>query len=373
MRVGSLFSGCLGLDLGLAYAGHEIVWTCESDPDCQRVIERRSPETFNVADVREVDAGLPAVDLVAGGPPCPDFSQAGRGAGIEGDDGALTREFLRAVRALRPERVLFENVPGIFRKPGRAEYPGELAFGVLLAGLAEAGYVGSWLCLRAADVGAPHLRERVFVLARLATDAGCGRMERLAIGRGAPQAEGPRASEGNQRQRLRDAAGDGGPAPADAAGVGRRPRSGLREAEGASGDRLGRRRPNDDAREDATDADGRRREGERLEEPRGLASARGSLADGRGRVRQLDDAEAIDWGAYESAVRRWEAILGAAAPRPTDDRGRLAPEFAEWMLGFPVGWTDVGVRRNARLRMLGNAVQVQVGELVGRLLSEEEA
>lgn len=58
-----------------------------------------------------------------------------------------------------------------------------------------------------------------------------------------------------------------------------------------------------------------------------------------------------------------------AAPAPTDDRGRLAPEFVEWMMGAPAGWTD-GVSRTQRLKMLGNGVQVQVGELLGHALAE---
>ena len=79
--------------------------------------------------------------------------------------------------------------------------------------------------------------------------------------------------------------------------------------------------------------------------------------------------EGPDWGLYEPAIRRWEYIFGRPAPDPTDDRERLMPEFVEWMLGFPADWT-AGESRTARLRMLGNAVQVQCGEEVGRILME---
>lgn len=65
-------------------------------------------------------------------------------------------------------------------------------------------------------------------------------------------------------------------------------------------------------------------------------------------------------------IRRWEAIHGGT-PDPTDERGRLMPEFVEWMMGLPEGWT-AGESRTARLRMLGNAVQVQVAEAVGRAI-----
>ena len=80
-------------------------------------------------------------------------------------------------------------------------------------------------------------------------------------------------------------------------------------------------------------------------------------------------AAGSSWGVYAGAVERWEQALGRAAPAPTDERGRLSPEFVEWMLGFPDGWTAGGLARTARLKMLGNAVQVQVAEVVGSLLA----
>lgn len=73
MRVGSLFSGCLGLDLGLEAAGFEIAWACESDPACRRVIARHRPDLPIYEDVRMFDGGeangVPAVDVIAGGFP----------------------------------------------------------------------------------------------------------------------------------------------------------------------------------------------------------------------------------------------------------------------------------------------------------------
>ena len=84
---------------------------------------------------------------------------------------------------------------------------------------------------------------------------------------------------------------------------------------------------------------------------------------------RLEREEPSQWGVYAAAVERWQDELGRQAPAPTDAKGRLSPEFVEWMLGFPAGWTDLdGQKRTARLKMLGNAVQVQVGEAVGALL-----
>jgi hypothetical protein len=83
----------------------------------------------------------------------------------------------------------------------------------------------------------------------------------------------------------------------------------------------------------------------------------------------VDDSLSSAWGVYESAVARWTAVFGRQPPPPTDAKGRLSPDFVEWMLGLPHGWTAVpGVTRTARLRMLGNSVQVQVGTRVGSAL-----
>ena len=78
----------------------------------------------------------------------------------------------------------------------------------------------------------------------------------------------------------------------------------------------------------------------------------------------------VSWGVYGPAVRRWERILGVPAPRPTNDRGRLMPEFVEWMVGLPVGWTE-GLAKTHRLRMLGNAVVPRQCELALKILTRQ--
>lgn len=79
----------------------------------------------------------------------------------------------------------------------------------------------------------------------------------------------------------------------------------------------------------------------------------------------------VEWGLYEPAIRRWEYVAGRAAPRPTDDRGRLSPEFVTWMLGYPEGWVDLpDLARSTQLRILGNSVQVQCAEVIGAWAAE---
>lgn len=155
LRVGSLFSGVGGLDLGLP--PHEHAFLCEADPHAARVLAARFPNVPIVPDVRELDASAPPVDVLVGGYPCQPFSVAGRREG-ENDPRHLWPEFARLVRVLRPRFVFAENVAGHLA----------LGFDRVLADLAQAGFDAEWVVVRAADVGAPHGRARLFVFA---TDA----------------------------------------------------------------------------------------------------------------------------------------------------------------------------------------------------------
>lgn len=160
MNVLSLFSGIGGLELGLERAGMTVVGQVELDPFCRRVLEKHWPEVPRHEDVRTA-AGWwasqprPAVDLVAGGSPCQDVSDAGRRAGIEGQQSGLWAHFAAAVRALRPRYVLLENATGLLAR----------GFGRVVGDLAACGYDAEWDCIPAAAVGAPHLRARVWLLA----------------------------------------------------------------------------------------------------------------------------------------------------------------------------------------------------------------
>ena len=151
MTVGSLFSGVGGLDLGLEWAGFEVRWQVEIDAFARRVLEKHWPGVPKYADIRSLTGTeLEPVDLICGGFPCVDLSQAGKRRGLTNDDGSATRsglwfEFARLVGELRPRFVIAENVPGILTMPG--------AMGRVIGDLARLGYVGCWRCLRASDFG----------------------------------------------------------------------------------------------------------------------------------------------------------------------------------------------------------------------------
>ncbi len=173
LTFGSVFAGIGGLDLGLERAGMRCRWQIEIDPYCRRVLAKHWPAVPRHPDVRLCDRYFPmgdrepfqiakpfplaAVDLICGGFPCQDVSAAGRREGIHGDRSGLFFELMRLVRALRPRLVLLENVAALLAA-GRG-------MGDVLGALAESGYDAEWDCLPAFAVGAPHRRDRVFLVA----------------------------------------------------------------------------------------------------------------------------------------------------------------------------------------------------------------
>lgn len=162
MKVGSLFSGIGGFDLGFERAGFEIVWQVEIDEYCRRVLERHFPEAERFGDIRECGKrNLKPVDVITGGFPCQDLSKAGNRAGLDGERSGLWEEMRRVICELRPGIVCVENVPGML-------IPDELwpaPIGRVLGDLAALGYDAEWDCLPAAAFGAPQPRDRAFILA----------------------------------------------------------------------------------------------------------------------------------------------------------------------------------------------------------------
>lgn len=158
MTFGSLFAGIGGMDLGLERAGMQCRWQVEINPYCRKVLAKHWPDVPRHDDVKTfppTDPGEWQVDLIAGGFPCQDVSLAGKGAGLDGERSGLWFEYSRIIRELRPQYVLVENVPGL------------LVRGIdrVLGSLASLGYDAEWACVPAAAVGAPHIRDRVFLLA----------------------------------------------------------------------------------------------------------------------------------------------------------------------------------------------------------------
>ena len=160
-RVLDLFSGIGGISLGLERTGGwETAAFCEIDPYCQAVLRERWPDVPLFTDVRSLSresldaAGVGRIDWIVGGFPCQPFSVAGKQKGTA-DERHLWPEYARLIRELRPVGVLAENVPGLRT----------IAADEVLSDLEAAGYAAGAFVVGADDVGAPHRRKRVWIVA----------------------------------------------------------------------------------------------------------------------------------------------------------------------------------------------------------------
>lgn len=399
--VGSLFSGAGLLDCGLSLAGFEHAWLCESVPERRELLRARFPGVPVYDDVRTVrgpfaadafgyalreqsepvagSGGAPlagrareaasdangsradayaeasgsrcavrqrdfracGVDLVAGGFPCKGASTAGKRNGFDHAETVLWHEMRRVIREVRPRYVLIENVANILgMAAGSMEPPGSL-WGSVVGDLAALGFGDiRWDCVPAAAVGAPHLRDRVFAVARHTASGGWDAAPDSTCG------------ERGQRRRAGTPGGSGSdvePAPnPDEAGWLERGGSVAGKPQLAAAER---------ARADAPDSGGERRNGRPRESREGRDAPKWGEAG-----RDIGDGHpasaggvAVDWGDYRPAIQRWEAIHGPAPEalvRRLDDGGATVQRMRARL-------------DRQRLSALGDGVHVTVAHLVG--------
>ena len=156
LTYGSLFSGIGGFDLGLDRVGMTCSWQVEIDPFCRSVLARHWPDVPRFEDIKEFDATARPVDLVCGGFPCQDISRVGKRVGLaEGAKSGLWSEMHRVIGEARPRYVLVENSTSINHH----------GLDIVLADLASLGFDAEWDCLPASAFGAPHIRDRFYLLA----------------------------------------------------------------------------------------------------------------------------------------------------------------------------------------------------------------
>ena len=313
LRMGSLFSGYGGLDLAVQQVYEaEPVWHVEFDDAPSKILAHHWPHVPNLHDVTTVDwAQVEPVDILTAGYPCQPFSTAGERRGTE-DDRHLWPHVAAATKALRPAEIVLENVRGHLT----------LGFDTVLADLDVLGYDVAWTIYPASAAGAPHRRDRLFILAtiRSASDPGSHHPRRETLGRSTRPVRDSRVP-GTHPPRRHHA---GGPRLLPTPVV---------------TDRTGTRNETAGRRPGAKFASGR------------------TLSD----VVRLDA-----WAEYAEAMNHWAAVTGHAAPEPTEpgrDLPRLAPAFSEWLMGLEPGHvTGVpGLTRKQQLTALGNGVVPQQG------------
>lgn len=307
MRVLDLFSGIGGFSLGLERAGMKTVAFCEIEEYPRQVLAKHWPNVPIYDDVRTLTAdtlrrdGI-AVDLICGGFPCQDLSLAGNRAGLEGERSGLWGEYRRIIGELRPRFVIVENVPGLL----------SLGLSTVLGDLAALGYDAVWNCIPASAVGAPHRRDRVWIIAYA---AGARRLHAKDTG---AAGEDTAARDRNARARERD---------------------GKLERVGS----------------DVADADK-------------LARNEGRASDATQRTR----GRHADRGSVGATVRNSNVSRLALREGQSRDVGEeFAPSIGtDWWLSEPnVGRVADGVpARVDRLKGLGNAVVPQIPEMIGRAI-----
>ena len=162
MTFGELFAGIGGFSLGLERAGMQCKWQVEIEPYATAVLAKHWPDVRRHDDVRTFPPAHThththdfSVDLICGGFPCQDISVAGKGAGLAGARSGLWHEFARVIGELRPRYVIVENVAALLAR----------GMGTVLGDLSALGYDAEWHVVPASAVGAPHRRERVWIVA----------------------------------------------------------------------------------------------------------------------------------------------------------------------------------------------------------------
>lgn len=192
LRVLDLFSGIGGFSLGLERTGgFETVAFCEIEEFPRKVLAKHWPDVPCYRDVRELTAerlaadGVGPVDVITGGFPCQDLSAAGQRAGLHGDRSGLFFEIIRLAGELRPAFIVMENSPELL-----------LWMGDVLGALAGLGFNAEWEIIPAGILGAPHLRERVWIVAYSPEVAGVHELQLgSAVWGGLPDAGNPWASD----------------------------------------------------------------------------------------------------------------------------------------------------------------------------------
>jgi DNA (cytosine-5)-methyltransferase 1 len=309
VKIGSLCTGYGGLDMAVeAFFDAEMVWCAEIDKYASQLIITRFNKP-NLGDIKQIDwASVEPIDILTAGYPCQPFSHAGQRKGTE-DERHIWPYIIKTISILRPRIVVLENVRGHL----------SLGFKEVLKDLAENGYDARWQIVRASDVGAPHQRARLFIVAY-------------------PSGEG--------LQRPRNETND------------------ITNGIIANS--------NSDARTESRRTDRKlRTTSNGLQEWQNQGQARCKCGSGCEIITNTDDTRRI--GNLQRLSQRFNSpdeMHLQEIPHTLVD-GKLNAKFVEYMMGLPVGWvTNLDLSRSQQLKMLGNGVVPQQAYYALELLCE---
>ena len=297
MKIGSLCSGYGGLDMAVeAYYNAETVWMCDIDKYSSIVIKERWGLP-NLGDLKSVDwAAVEPIDILTAGYPCQPFSTAGQRKGLE-DERHIWPYIKEIISTLQPKRVILENVRGHLT----------LGFKEVLKDLTEIGYDARWAIVRASDVGAPHQRARLFVVAWHTDNGINGKIETI------------------QKERISQSAGTSGGFEA----IQRSNSDGIRFDLGAQRTEWNKGQSQSQSAELGKNA---------------------SNSSSEGFQRSINKGSV-----YAKCSDIWDRPI----PNPLD-QGKLNTKFVEYIMGLPSGWvSDLDLSRSQQLKILGNGVVPQ--------------
>jgi DNA (cytosine-5)-methyltransferase 1 len=305
LKVLDLFSGIGGFSLGLERTGgFETVAFCEIDKKARSVLKKHWPDVPIFEDVTTLtgDQINDKIDVIAGGFPCQDISVAGKGAGLAGARSGLWYEYCRLIKEIQPSWAIIENVSALRNR----------GLDAVLGSLAEIGYDAEWHCIPASAVGAPHRRDRIWIVAypRHGSWGYIGSFE---------------TRQNTQRQRSTD--------PSTVGGSSKQP---ALMADAASEGLSQRGQPQQPA--------------SHTEAPAGLVS-------------ELERRGVITDALRKRLERQWQIASGIG------EEHQDVSDACWWAVEPNVGRVANGVSgRVDRLKQLGNAVVPQIPELIGRAI-----
>lgn len=339
VSIASFFAGIGGLELGLEAAlGAQTVFQVERDPYAVQVLERHWPGVRRHDDITTLRPDeIPIADVWCGGFPCQDISLAGKGEGLDGERSGLWWDWFGLIRAVRPRVLVLENVAALTVR----------GLGDVLGALASVGFDAEWARIGACDVGAPHRRWRIFIVAWDPDTSGVGCGEGRARGAAALLQDGNASGADVAHSEV------GGERPGLRAG----------QPQGVGRGRLG----DGGCAGEHPDPNGRGQQerpeqhGAALEGPADWHSCWGHADGLRDEVARVDSPMGEPIG---EGLAQWEWAPG--------ERPHSAAAGAGWWAAEPrVGRVAHGVpARVDRLRCLGNAVVPQVAHRVGLRVRE---
>jgi len=382
MKVLDLFSGIGGFSLGLECAGWETVAFCEIEPSCHKVLSKYWSDVPIFKDVTKLSAAdiTSSVDVICGGFPCQDISVAGKKAGIGGLRSGLWKEYLRLINEIRPKYAIIENVANL-RSHGLI---------TVLQDLWQIGYNAEWHCISASALGAPHQRDRIWIIAypdsqrckcrwdnreerpvqndqkrydsqihqeRSKWQSGSGQIcEILADTNGTSQSG---LSIGTQEKFS--LSGNNGKNN-DMANSHSSGKMGIRGADCTASQECRCRRINGGGSRADDRGNDKPSSHEELANPNseGLQGYRKT-----GGFSQILTQEAVSMFRSSRGNQWWG--LEPDIPRLAD--GKLNPDWVEWLMGFPISWTE-GLTRKQRLVALGNALVPIIPEMIGTCINK---